>query len=145
MSKYEAEYDEIIGQTCQELGIRFPEKEYLLFGNHLPDRGIAPDTPRHWYGEKLGNRRRFACDYFFPDLNVIVEIEGIAFLGRMTRHTTPMGFEKDTIKYNAAAMIGYTLLRYSPRQLRAGLFQKDMEFLLNQYAKNPDTWRARMS
>jgi hypothetical protein len=36
------------------------------------------------------------------------------------RHQRPKGFAEDCRKYNAAAELGWTLLRYTPAQVRAG-------------------------
>jgi hypothetical protein len=75
-------------------GIRF-EREYQF----------AP--PRNW-----------KSDFFIPN-KLLVEIEGGLF--QNGRHNRASGYIADLEKYNRAAILGFTLLRYTPQQVKAGL------------------------
>jgi len=55
--------------------------------------------------------RKWRSDYAWPDKNLLVELEGGVFT--QGRHTRSMGFIGDCDKYNAAALDGWTILRYT--------------------------------
>jgi very-short-patch-repair endonuclease len=57
--------------------------------------------------------RRWRFDYAYPEKKIAVEIEGGAFT--MGRHTRGAGFIGDMEKYNAATMLGWRILRYTPK------------------------------
>lgn len=64
--------------------------------------------------------RRWRMDFAWPAHNppIAVEIEGGVYTGG--RHTRGSGFEADAEKYNKAAEMGWTVLRYTPRFIRSG-------------------------
>jgi len=90
---------------CRAAGLPVPVAEYRF----------AP--PRRW---------RF--DYAFLSLWIAVEVEGGGFVGG--RHTRGAGFLRDMEKYNAAAMLGWRILRYPPRKLAQAVL--DIQQLLGQ-------------
>jgi very-short-patch-repair endonuclease len=49
----------------------------------------------------------------------LIEVDGGSWLPK-GRHTTGSGFEKDAEKLNAAAELGYRVLRYTPRMIESG-------------------------
>ena len=61
--------------------------------------------------------RRFRFDWALPSHRVAVEWEGI-FAGK-SRHTTLKGYSKDAEKYNAAAILGWIVLRFTALHTRA--------------------------
>ena len=76
----------------QSAGLPAPEREYRF----------AP--PRRW---------RF--DLAYPAIRLAIEIEGGAWV--RGRHTRPAGYAADCEKYNAAALLGWRVLRYTPEML----------------------------
>jgi hypothetical protein len=54
-------------------------------------------------------------DFAWPDQKVALEIEGGIFTGG--RHIRSTGFIGDMAKYNAAAVLGWRLLRCQPKEL----------------------------
>jgi very-short-patch-repair endonuclease len=84
--------EESFALHCKVEGL-YPEREFVF----------AP--PRKW---------RF--DFYFPNIKVAVEDEG----GYFGRHQRPGGFEKDAEKYNTAARMGITVLRYTTRMVMDG-------------------------
>ncbi|MEX3555278.1 MAG: hypothetical protein VB131_01155 [Burkholderia gladioli] len=62
--------------------------------------------------------RRWRFDFCWPDVGVAVEIEGGIWSGG--RHTRGSGFEADAVKYNAAAMQGWRVLRFTGGMVRSG-------------------------
>jgi very-short-patch-repair endonuclease len=63
--------------------------------------------------------RKWRFDFAFPAQGLAVEIEGGVWTGG--RHTSGAGFTKDMEKYNTAALRGWRLLRFTPRQVKLGV------------------------
>lgn len=59
--------------------------------------------------------RRWRFDYCWPKERLAVEVEGGAFV--RGRHTRGKGFVQDMEKYNEATLLGYRILRYTPKGL----------------------------
>ncbi len=62
--------------------------------------------------------RRWRLDYAWPDFRLAVEIEGGVWING--RHVRGSGFMNDMEKYNELTLMGWSLLRFTPRQLRNG-------------------------
>jgi hypothetical protein len=60
-------------------------------------------------------KRLWRFDYAFPPLKIAIEVEGGVWT--KGRHTRGSGFVKDMEKYNAAAVLGWTLIRVTPKSL----------------------------
>lgn len=70
--------------------------------------------------------RRWRFDIAWPAALVAVEIEGMK-RGRYGRHQRQTGYHKDCEKYNAAALLGWCVLRYTSQDLYndpLGMFQQ---------------------
>lgn len=78
--------------TLDALSIPRPHREYLFH-----------DT-RDW-----------RMDYAWPEQKIALEVEGGVFTGG--RHTRGVGFMNDMEKYNAAAVMGWRIIRVVPTQL----------------------------
>lgn len=61
------------------------------------------------------SHRKWRFDYAFPEHKVALEVEGGVWTGG--RHTSSRGFLGDMEKYNAAACLGWRLLRCTPDTL----------------------------
>ncbi len=86
-------------------------KQYELFlPNHIP-------APIREY--KFHPTRRWRIDFCWPVEKLAVEIEGGCWIAG--RHTRGTGFQKDMEKYNSLTLAGYSLLRFTPKQVRDGL------------------------
>ena len=66
---------------------------------------------------KFHPTRRWRIDYFFPEQKLAVEIEGGVWA--YGRHNRAASFLKDMAKYNAMALMGIHLLRFTPQQWRS--------------------------
>jgi very-short-patch-repair endonuclease len=53
--------------------------------------------------------RRFACDFYLPDYNIIIEVEGGQWING--RHQRGTGYKNDIEKYNMITLAGYKILR----------------------------------
>lgn len=83
----------------------------LLFLKLLEDASLP--LPRLEF--KFHPSRKWRADYAWPDHGLILEVEGAVWTHG--RHTRGSGFVKDMQKYNAAAMLGFRILRVQPREL----------------------------
>ncbi len=68
---------------------------------------------------KFHPTRKWRADLCWPGHMLAVECEGGVWVGG--RHTSGAGFTKDMEKYNALALAGYTLLRFTPAMVRDGI------------------------
>jgi very-short-patch-repair endonuclease len=55
--------------------------------------------------------RKWRFDFAVIDKQIAIEYEGI--MSAKARHTSVTGYTKDTEKYNAAALLGWKVLRYT--------------------------------
>lgn len=62
--------------------------------------------------------RRWRFDFSWPDKLLAIEVEGGTWV--KGRHTTGLGFAKDCEKYNEAALLGWTVLRYPSKMIHSG-------------------------
>lgn len=63
--------------------------------------------------------RQWRFDFAWPSVRVAVEIEGGTFARKKSRHTTSSGHQADCEKYNAAAVAGWCVLRFTSKDLDA--------------------------
>lgn len=77
-----------------------------------------PEPEVEW---KFDDSRAWRFDFAWPDMHppLAVEIEGGVFSGG--RHVRGVGYSRDLEKYNAAALAGWTVLRFTTRQVASGL------------------------
>lgn len=73
----------------------------------MPEREFRFAPPRRW-----------RADFAYPDRMLLIEVEGSTW--NNGRHTRGSGFAKDALKYNAAALLGYRVLRFTTDQVRDG-------------------------
>lgn len=62
--------------------------------------------------------RKWRMDFAWPELKIAVEIEGGVW--GLGRHNRPKGFIADALKYNTAAEMGWTVLRFTGTHIRSG-------------------------
>ena len=67
---------------------------------------------------KFHPKRKWRFDFAFPDVKIAVEIEGGVWSGG--RHTRAGGFTKDCEKYNAAALLGWRVFRFTSDMVTSG-------------------------
>lgn len=96
--------EELFAAQCRAVGL-IPAREY---------RFAAP--------------RRWRFDFAFPELKLAVEVEGGVWNGG--RHTTGSGFTADCAKYNAAAVMGWRVLRFPTQEVKSGTALKTLEAAL---------------
>lgn len=72
--------------------------------------------------------RKWRADFFITGTNILIEVEGGIWSGG--RHTRGKGFIADMEKYNAAAVMGFKVLRFDTQQVESGLAIKQIENLV---------------
>ena len=72
--------------------------------------------------------RRWRFDLAYPERMLAIEVEGGTWV--RGRHTTGAGFAKDCEKYNTAAMLGWTVLRYTADMIHSGEAVNQIEEVL---------------
>jgi len=93
------------------------------FALHCRVEELSPEREYRFHPE-----RKWRFDFAFPEQKIAVEIEGLS--NRFSRHSTIAGFREDCYKYNAAATLGWRVLRYSTEMvLRADAINDVLEVL----------------
>lgn len=62
--------------------------------------------------------RKWRADAYLPEYNVLIEIDGGTWTNG--RHNRAQGFEADCEKLNAAALLGYHVLRFTSNMVTDG-------------------------
>jgi very-short-patch-repair endonuclease len=65
---------------------------------------------------RFNTARRWRLDFAIPDYKIGVEVEGGMWV--RGRHSRPLGYANDCEKYNSAACLGWTVLRYTSDMIR---------------------------
>jgi len=76
------------------------------------------DIPEPVHEHKFHPTRRWRIDLAWPEHKLAVEIEGGAWC--YGRHTRGAGFIGDMEKYNELTIMGWSLLRFTPKQVKDG-------------------------
>ena len=78
--------------------------------------------------------RKWRFDFAYPKWKIGIEVEGGTWSGG--RHTRGSGYEKDCEKYNAAAMQGWKVYRFTRSQLENGFFSEFMLGVVDGFKKS---------
>lgn len=99
-----SEGEKILMRDLKALGIGF-EHEYQFHSN-----------------------RKWRADFLISNTKILVEVEG--GIWSKGRHTRGSGYIGDMEKYNAAAILGFQVLRFSTQQVKSGLAIQQLEQLV---------------
>jgi len=100
--------DGINGATDQTI---FMKTNPRVIAAYFEGMGLTAPVPELVFHPK----RKWRFDYAWPNQKVALEVEGGVWI--QGRHTRGSGFVKDMEKYNAAAMLGWRVLRVQPKDL----------------------------
>jgi len=98
-----------------ELEYRF---EYLLRVMGIPE-------PSREY--KFHPKRRWRFDFAWPDRKIAIELEGGIWV--KGAHTRGKHFISDCNKYNAAALLGWRVFRFTSNHLEEGTYMEVLDEL----------------
>ena len=104
-------------------GTRQPSEGETVLATHLKAGKISFEQEY-----KFHPTRKWRADFFITGTKILVEVEGGIWSGG--RHTRGKGYLGDMEKYNEAAAMGYTVLRFSTEQVKSGLALKKIEQLV---------------
>ena len=102
-----SQYDELSRKMANEARAR----QYELFRRTLKNFTGCQVVAEH----KFHDTRKWRIDFAIIDLKIGIEIEGGVW--SCGAHTRGKGFIEDMEKYNAAATLGWVLLRFTPQDL----------------------------
>lgn len=74
--------------------------------------------PKYETEYRFHKTRRWRFDYAWPLRKVALEVEGGVWT--KGRHTRGGGYLGDMEKYNAATLLGWRVIRFTPTQVRKG-------------------------
>lgn len=74
---------------------------------------VACGLPKPVTEHEFHPKRDWAFDFAWPKQKIALEVEGGIYSGG--RHIQPKGFLHDMEKYNTAAVLGWRVLRFTPR------------------------------
>ncbi|MCG9515148.1 endonuclease domain-containing protein [Acinetobacter pittii] len=104
-------------------GARQPSEGETALATHL--RACKIDFEQEY---KFHPKRKWRADFLITGKKILVEVEGGIWSGG--RHTRGKGYIGDMEKYNEAAMMGFTVLRFSTEQVKSGVAIKQIEQLV---------------
>lgn len=77
---------------------------------------------------KFNPTRKWLADFLITNTKILIEVEG--GIWSQGRHTRGTGYIGDMEKYNAAAILGFQVLRFSTQQVKSGLAVQQIEQLV---------------
>lgn len=84
--------------------------------HHLRSYNIACE--REW---QFHPTRQWRFDFCIPEKMLAIECEGGIWLGVKGGHTSGKGMIRNMEKYNSASRMGWTILRFTPQQIKSGV------------------------
>ena len=91
-------------------------QRYPLFAPLCVSMGL----PRPVEEYKFHPTRRWEFDFAWPEYRLALEVDGglyMGYHGKKSRHSGGTGQLKDMEKFNAAAVLGWRVLKFTPQQL----------------------------
>lgn len=104
-------------------GTRQPSEGENVLATHLRACRISFEQEYKFHA-----KRKWRADFLITGTKILVEVEGGIWSGG--RHTRGKGFLADMEKYNAAAVMGFKVLRFDTQQVKSGLAIKQIENLV---------------
>ncbi|MDV2468879.1 DUF559 domain-containing protein [Acinetobacter chinensis] len=77
---------------------------------------------------RFNPERKWRADFHLVDTKILIEVEGGIWSNG--RHTRGKGYLGDMEKYNSAAVLGYSVYRYSTEQVKSGKAIEEIMVLL---------------
>ncbi len=93
----------------------------------------AAGLPKPEKEHRFHPERKWRFDFAYPDKQIAIECEGGTWSKKPGRHNRGSGFEKDCEKYNAAASLGWLVLRFTSTMIASGKAITQIEEILNNY------------
>lgn len=94
------------------------EREFFFYLKALAPPALISQLA---YNYRFHSKRKWRFDFALPDVRIAIEIEGVFYDGRTSRHTTAIGYSQDCEKYNNAVLAKWWILRYTNYQIRSDI------------------------
>lgn len=107
----------------RQAGMPYPHGDpYGLYRKEFTFKGIDGD-------------RKWRFDLAWPSLMLAIEIEGGTGKRRdkPSRHLTSQGFDEDCVKYGEAAVMGWKVIRVTPRMIYDGTMMRLVKSALGEH------------
>lgn len=101
-------------QHMREVGGEIVSAIEEMFALHCRASKLPEPVREH----RFAPPRRWRMDFAWENLKIAAEIEGGIWTGG--RHTRGSGFESDAEKYNAAALMGWKVFRFTGGMVKSG-------------------------
>ena len=89
-----------------------------LFAHQCAVVGIAAPIPQYQFARELG--RFWTADFAWPDLKLLVEVDGGIWRSGGGAHSRPSAILRDMAKHNDATLLGWRVLRFSTDEVKSG-------------------------
>ena len=87
----------------------------------FPGMCVAAGYPKPVIEHQFHPVRKWQFDFAWPDRKIAVEQEGGIWRKGGGAHSHPLNIERDIAKYNAAALLGWRILRYAPEDMELAI------------------------
>lgn len=101
-----------------------PVPRINMFTLMLEEEGIEVEREYKFHPVRL-----WRFDYAIPKLKIAIECDGGVW--NYGRHVRPTGYIKDMKKFNAAAELGWLVLKYTPEQLNSSYSIIEIKKVMN--------------
>ena len=82
---------------------------------------LGAEMPGEWIREyQFHPKRKWRFDFALPSMRLAVEVDGMLYGDKKGGHQTPAGFERDREKDAEGMIMGWQILRVTPKMLRDG-------------------------
>jgi hypothetical protein len=110
------------------------KNKYPMFFRLVLDNPFIPDPVEEYIFHPVRNWRVDIC---WPEQKLALEVEGGTFMKKGGHRGSISGYIKDLEKYNALAIAGYWLLRFTPQEMESGeAYQQLREWFKNNAIQN---------
>ena len=92
------------------------KQKYPMFFRLIGDNPSIPDPVEEY---EFHPTRKWRNDICWPDQKLALEIEGGTFIKKGGHRGSIGGYLKDKEKYNALAIYGFYLLRFTPQEMQS--------------------------
>lgn len=107
-----SDLEETLAFHLQTFGLPKPQREYRFAA--IVSGGTGKGLRRRLAAAELKDWR---FDFAWPSKRLAVEVEGGTYVGG--RHSRGAGMAADMEKYNAAALMGWTVLRFDSKAVKS--------------------------
>lgn len=104
---------------ARKLAARAKREQFeRMFAQQFAALRLAAPLPQFKFAKALG--REWTADFAWPDLMLLVEIDGGIWRCGGGAHSRPAAILRDMAKHNDATLLGWRVLRFSSDEVKSG-------------------------